>query len=109
MIWRASARLKSAAETLVDAGKQFDAAQMQRPAHFNDAGEWANFARRLADTLKAGPNGIPTSSFPPSPPGERPMAPMGTALPVEPDEGSAASEPPPAPPDAGLPTGGVLL
>ena len=109
--WRASARLKSAAETLADAAKQFDAAQLQRPAHFNDAGEWAAFARRLADQLKAGPNGMPAVAFPPSPPGpgERPVAPMGTALPVEPDEGSAASEPPPAPPDAGLPTGGVLL
>lgn len=107
--WRASARLKNASETLLDAAKQFDAAQLQRPAHFNDAGEWATFARRLADQLKAGPNGIPTASFPPAPPSERPAAPMGTALPVEPDEGSAASEPPPAPPDAGLPTGGVLL
>ncbi|MBL9019051.1 MAG: hypothetical protein JNL83_32990 [Myxococcales bacterium] len=107
--WRASARLKSAAETLADAAKQFDAAQLQRPAHFNDAGEWAAFARRLADTLKAGPHGTPAVAFPPSPPSERPMAPMGTALPVEPDQGSAAPEPAPAPPDAGLPTGGVLL
>ena len=99
-----------ASETQADAAKQFDAAQMQRPAHFTDAGEWAGFARRLVDTLKAGPKGMPDLAFPPIPPAERPSAPMGTALPVEPGEGSA-SEPAqePAPPDAGLPTGGVLL
>ena len=108
--WRASARLKSASDTLTEAAKQFDTAASQRPAHFTDAAEWAHFSRKLIDQLRAGPAGVVPGSFPPVPPaGERPVAPLGTALPVEPEQGSAAPEPPPPAPDAGVPTGGVLL
>lgn len=107
--WRASARLKAASETLTEAANQFDTAASQRPAHFTDAAEWAHFSRRLIEQLRAGPAGVVPGTFPPLPPGERPLAPPGTALPVEPDQGSAASEPPPPAPDAGVPTGGVLL
>ncbi|MBA3461399.1 MAG: hypothetical protein H0T46_15660 [Deltaproteobacteria bacterium] len=107
--WRASARLKAASDTLTEAAKQFDTAAAQRPAHFTDAAEWAHFSRKLIDQLRAGPAGAVPGSFPPLPPGERPVAPIGTALPVEPEQGSAASEPPPPAPDAGVPTGGVLL
>ncbi len=108
--WRASLRLRDAAAALADAARQYDAAASQRPRHVTDAGEWATFLRRLVDELQAGPSGVPAAATPgiAAPPSERPSAPVGTALPVEPDQGSA-SEPPAAPPDAGLPTGGVLL
>ncbi|MBA2543608.1 MAG: hypothetical protein H0V17_28460 [Deltaproteobacteria bacterium] len=108
--WRASAKLKDAATALTDAAKQFDAAAAQRPRHVSDANAWATYVRKLAEELRAGPNGALTA-FPPMPPmpGREPARP-GVALPVEPGAGSgSASEPAPVPPDAGLPTGGVLL
>lgn len=104
--WRASLRLRDAAAALGDAARQFDAAAAQRPRHVTDAGEWATFLRRLVDDLHTGPGGVPAVVTPGEPVGERPMAPAGTALPVEPEASTA--EPAPAP-DAGLPTGGVLL
>ncbi len=111
--WRASAKLRDAATALADAAKQFDAAALQRPRHVSDASAWATYVRKLADDLRAGPAGAQQSAFPPMPPApERPTAPAGTALPVEPDQGSAAtgSEPVPvAPAGAGTPSGGVLL
>jgi hypothetical protein len=107
--WRASARLKAASETLTEAAKQFDTAASQRPAHSTDAAEWAHFSRKLVDQLRAGPAGVAAGMFPPIPPSERPLAPPGTALPVEPEQGSATSEPPPPAPDAGVPTGGVMI
>lgn len=108
--WRASAKLETAASALSEAAKQFDAAAAQRPRHVSDASAWATYVRKLVDELRAGPNGEPTA-FPPTPPtAPREPAPPGVALPVEPSAGSgSASEQPPAPPDAGLPTGGVLL
>jgi hypothetical protein len=109
--WRASAKLKDAATALTDAAKQFDAAAAQRPRHVSDANAWATYVRKLVEELRAGPNGALTA-FPPTPPvpGREP-APPGVALPVEPGAGSGSGslEPPPVPPDAGLPTGGVLL
>lgn len=122
--WRATARLREAAAALGDAAAKFDAAVAQHPRHVSDAGAWAAYARKLAQELHAGPAGAPfaaSSAVPPgtpsapSPPGpagasERLAAPAGVALPVEPDGASAT---PPAqavpPPDAGAPTGGVLL
>jgi len=106
--WRASAKLKDASTALTDAAKQFDAAAAQRPRHVSDASAWATYVRKLVDQLRAGPNGVSTA-FPPTPPvmpGREPASP-GVALPVEPGSGSA--EPPSSPPDAGMPTGGVLL
>ncbi len=105
--WRASARLRSASDTLAEAAKQFDAASTKNPAHFADAAEWASFSRKLIDQLKAGPGAVPTATFPPVPPAERPTAPTGVALPVEP-EGAGSAEPVVAP-DAGVSSGGVLL
>ncbi len=111
--WRASAKLRSASDALVEAAKQFDLAASQRPRHVTDAAAWALYVRKLVEQLRAGPAGAAQSTFPPLPPGERPLAPPGVALPVEPGAGStsgSAAEPVTAPPaDAGLPTGGVLL
>jgi hypothetical protein len=119
--WRAQTKLRDAAAALTDAAKQLDAAAAQHPRHVSDAPAWASYARRLAGELHAGPaGGTPTASAPGSstvpatpaaPAAERPNAPAGTALPVEPDNGSASEPSPATPPtvDAGVPTGGVLL
>jgi len=110
--WRAALHLRDANAALADAAKQFDAAAAQRPRHATDAAAWATFLRRVVDELHGGPAGGPTPDkfppLPPSNPGEpgRTPAPPATALPVEP---SAAPTEPAAPPDAGVPTGGVLL
>jgi hypothetical protein len=110
--WRASAKLRTASDALTAAAKEFDVAAAQRPRHVTDAAAWATFARKLVDDLKAGPAGVP-AAFPPLPPTDRPTASPGVALPVEPvagaGSGSAVEEPAPPPPDAGVPTGGVLL
>lgn len=109
--WRASAKLRTASEALTEAAKEFDVAAAKRPRHVTDAAAWATFARALVGELKAGPDGA-KAAFPPLPPAsDRPAAPPGVALPVEPvaGAGSSAVEAPPAPPDAGVPTGGVLL
>ncbi|MEO8701946.1 MAG: hypothetical protein ABI867_18015 [Kofleriaceae bacterium] len=110
--WRASAKLRDAANALGEAAKQFDAAAAQRPRHVSDAAAWATYVRKLAEQLRAGPSDAAQTSFPPTPvnPG-RPPAPAGSALPVEPGSGSdgSAAEPPSVPADAGVPTGGVLL
>ena len=107
--WRASTKLKDAGNALTEAAKQFDTAAAQRPRHVSDASAWATYVRKLVDDLHAGPNGALTS-FPPVPPTDRIPAPVGSALPVEPQgSGSGSTEPPPVPIDAGLPTGGVLL
>ena len=109
--WRASARLRDASNILLEAAKQFETAAAQRPRHVSDAAAWATFLRKLTDELHGGPSGIPTVAAPvgvAQQPGV--TAPVGVALPVEPagsDSGSAAA-PPPAP-DAGVPSGGVLL
>jgi hypothetical protein len=110
--WRAAARARDAAAALAEAAKQFDAAAAMRPRHVDDASAWATFSRKVADEIHAGPNGAPAA---PPLPGALPAephtpAPVGTALPVEPppspgsDENATA-----APPDAGIPSGGVLL
>jgi hypothetical protein len=105
--WRASLRLRDATAAMTEASRQFDQAALARPMHVSDAGAWAEFLRRLSDELKAGPSGVP-AAFPPAPTGERPAAPTGTALPVEPVPSGGDDAPAPAP-DAGVPTGGVLL
>jgi hypothetical protein len=109
--WRASLRLRDASTALLDASKQFDLASQQRPRHVTDASAWAQFVKKLADDLRAGPNGVPAAAqnFPPAPTtSDRPSAPTGTALPVETPPPQIEETPPPAP-DAGVPTGGVLL
>jgi hypothetical protein len=112
--WRASAKLQKAATDLADAAKQFEAAAGQRPRYVSDANAWATYVRKLVDDLRAGPAGARAQVSPQAPPSpDRPTAPAGVALPVEPDAGSGSgagsAEPPPATPDAGVPSGGVLL
>jgi hypothetical protein len=109
--WRASAKLRDAANALGEAAKQFDAAAEQRPRHMSDSAAWAAHARKLAQQLTSGPAGAAPaagSAALPAAPSEPSGAPPGTALPVEPGEGSA-EQAPAAPPDAGVPAGGVLL
>jgi hypothetical protein len=120
--WRAAAKLHDAATALADAAKQFDSAATQHPVHVSDAAAWAGYTRKLAEQLHAGPAGATQAPAPPAPAAPatepvatRPAAPPGIALPVEP-AGASAEQPPtapaptaPAPPDAGVPTGGVLL
>ncbi len=108
--WRASAALQKAVTDLSTAAKQFETAAGQRPRYVSDANAWATHVRKLTEELRAGPSGArpeapAPAAAPPTP--DRPPAPAGVALPVEPTGGSA--EPPPATPDAGVPTGGVLL
>jgi hypothetical protein len=109
--WRASARLRDASTVLLDAAKQFDTAAAQRPRHVSDAAAWATFLRRLADELHAGPSGTPATPVAPPPVGASPpvTAPPGVALPVEPAGSDSGSASPPPAPDAGVPSGGVLL
>ena len=103
--WRATARLRSAAESLGEAAKQFDDAATRPPAHARDASAWADIARRAAILLGAGPGGVPAPGAG-SGAAPRPAPPFGVALPVE---GADAAPAPVERPDAGLPTGGVLL
>jgi hypothetical protein len=106
--WRASLRLRDANAALVEASRQFDAAALQRPMHVSDASAWAELVRRVSDELRAGPAGA-SAVVPPAAAGDpRSPAPQGTALPVEPVP-AAGSDTPPVLPDAGVPTGGVLL
>jgi hypothetical protein len=108
--WRAMARLRKAAEEIISAAEQFDAAAGRIPQHVGDAAAWAELARRAAATLGAGPNGktplVPVDSGSGAPPRDPP--PFGVALPVETPD-AAPAPPPEAGPDAGLPSGGVLL
>ncbi len=110
--WRASLRLREAAAALADASRQFDAAATKRPRHVTDAAAWAAFLRALLDQMHAGPNARAPGAAVMAPPviseptGDAPRAPLGEALPVEPEDTEAE---PAAAPDAGLPTGGVLL
>ncbi len=107
--WRASARLREATVIVLDAAKQFETAAAQRPRHAADADAWATFLKKTADQLRGGPN-APVAAAQPTAEEPHPTAPMGGALPVEaaPPEAGSATAPPPAP-DAGVPTGGVLL
>jgi hypothetical protein len=111
LYWRAAARLRDASAVLLDASKQFDAANAQHPRHATDSAGWSTFLHHLADELRAGPNGAPIVVGPIGPsvavqPGV--PVPVGTALPVEDGSGAGSAEAP-APPDAGVPSGGVLL
>ncbi|HEX4449396.1 MAG TPA: hypothetical protein VH143_00945 [Kofleriaceae bacterium] len=108
--WRASLRLRDASATLLDAAKQFETAAAKRPRHVNDAAAWSSFLRHLADELHAGPN-APTPAPAPATPmtaaePAAPTAPMGSALPIEPDDQGSAAPAAASPP---VPAGGVLL
>lgn len=109
--WRAAARLRDASAVLLDAAKQFETANQQNPRHATDAAAWSALVHRVVDELHAGPTGaVPVATGSDSNAvvtGSEPAVPVGTALPVEPEAGSAGSAAPP--PDAGVPSGGVLL
>ena len=107
--WRAAARARDAAAALTEAAKQFEAAAALRPRHVDDASAWATFARKVADEIHGGPNGAP--ALPSAPPTDsHPNAPPGVALPVEPPPAGSDTAATAAPtPDAGVPTGCVLL
>ncbi|HEY4183265.1 MAG TPA: hypothetical protein VGM90_40860 [Kofleriaceae bacterium] len=110
--WRASAKLKLAAEALGEAAKEYEAAAQQKPRYVTDASAWALYLRKVTDDLKLGPAGAKTSAFGPVPTSDK--APLGSELPIEPAEagsGSATPSEPTAPSTAGsaAPTGGVLL
>jgi hypothetical protein len=106
--WRASAKLRDAATALGDAAKQFETASAQNPRHVRNAQAWATHIKRVVDELHAGPDGAPSAlpALPSQGTPEHSPAPPGTALPVEPDR---ATEIAPPAPDAGVPTGGVLM
>jgi len=111
--WRAAARLRDASAILLDAAKQFDTANQHHPRHATDAAAWSSFVHHLADELKGGPNGMPSPNAVVAPATsaavtETPPVPVGTALPVEAGSAAGSAAPPPAP-DAGVPSGGVLL
>ncbi|HSS02812.1 MAG TPA: hypothetical protein VLM79_37380 [Kofleriaceae bacterium] len=127
--WRASAKLRDAANALGEAAKQFESAAEQHPRHMTDAAAWANHVRKLTQQLTTGPAGpggpggpaglagtpgatsttspgAPTSASPATPASpDRPGAPPGTALPIDP----AVTPEAPLAPDAGVSSGGVLL
>jgi hypothetical protein len=107
LYWRASLRLRDATAAMNEASRQFDQAALARPMHVSDAGSWAQFLRRLTEELQAGPDGVPTGFPPPPTAAGTTSAPTGTALPVEPPPATGSDAP--AAPDAGVPTGGVLL
>lgn len=121
--WRAVARLRAATDEIDKAAGQFDTAGQKVNAggdqvvvspgkgfhHVDDAAAWSELARRTAAALRAGPHG--QAAAPPTAGSGRPtreQPPFGVALPVETPD-AAPAPPPEATPDAGLPTGGVLL
>lgn len=107
---RGSARIKAAIATLTDAAARFDDAAARRPRHAADAASWAGFARSIADRLAAGPTGTLVPSLLPPSDRERPAAPPGVALPVEPTvDGGAWPAPGVDAGVPGLPSGGVLM
>jgi hypothetical protein len=132
--WRAASELERVVGELEQAAAKFKSAAEMKPRHSTDAPQWSEFASSVAQDLHRGPpelrndrdygpdtpmpfqgtdtspapprDGTPTTAIPADP--DRPPAPLGTALPPIVDAGPSA--PPSAgAPDAGIPTGGVLL
>ena len=104
--WRATARLRGAIDALDQAAKQFEDASTRPPEHARDAAAWAEVARRAKNLLGGGPGGAAEQPGAGSGAPVRQPPPFGVALPVEPVDAAPA---PAERPDAGLPTGGVLL
>ena len=107
---RAARQIQAAIATLRDGATRFDDAAGRRPRHAADAAAWAAFARSIALRLEAGPTGEPRPTLLPPSERDRPPAPMGVALPVEPGVDAGVLAPPEV--DAGvpgIPSGGVLM
>jgi hypothetical protein len=107
--WRGIAKVKSANAALADAAKLFDEAAARKPVKVTTSAAWADYARKLVDDLELGPDALrPAMPLGATPPPAREPIPQGVALPVEPaiDANMGA---PITPPDAGVPSGGVLL
>ena len=107
--WRAMLRLRDASAALGDAARQFESVSNQRPRHVTDAAGWSTFLRRVGDELRGGPNGKPAPAAGASATEEHAAAPMGVALPTEPTNDGSGADATATTPDAGVPTGGVLL
>lgn len=106
--WRTKAKLRESIAGLGELANQFDQAAKAGPHQITNAHAWAEYVRKVAAELKLDQPEASTANAPP-PPEERPgaPAPMGTALPVEPTRPAEALPAPP--PDAGVPSGGVML
>jgi hypothetical protein len=106
--WRATAKMKAASDALGDAAKLYDEATAKKPVDLRDSAAWGDYARHLAEEIHLGPEAL----RPPVPLGAAPLparepAPPGVALPVEAPDAQMGA--PLTPPDAGVPSGGVLL
>ena len=107
--WRGIAKVKAANDALADAAKLFDEAAARKPVKVTTSAAWADYARKLVDDLELGPDALrPEVPLGAAPAPLHEHAPPGVALPVEPpiDANMGA---PITPPDAGVPSGGVLL
>jgi hypothetical protein len=106
--WRANAKIKAASDALAEAAKLYDEATAKKPIDLRDSAAWGDYARELVDEIHLGPEAL----RPPVPLGAAPLpahepAPQGVALPVYPPDAQMGA--PITPPDAGVPSGGVLL
>ena len=128
--WRAANEVTTAIEQLDGAAGRFKAASDKKPRHKTDASQWAGYTSGVAQDLRRGPPelrhdidvgpdapphfaGTDTAPAPvrvdeprvPTQTDDGDKPPMGVALPPMSDTGPVV----PGTPDAGLPTGGVLL
>ncbi len=121
---RAKAQANAAAKTLEQAAKQFDEAAQKVPRHSRDSAAWAAYARQLSSELLRGPVALRKDAPPEAPatdaaPGtsstpDRSLTDAGVPAVRAVDAEPGVALPPdtdgsPPLPDAGLPTGGVLL
>lgn len=124
--WRAAAQVKAAVSELRKAGEQFEGAAKRLPRHQTDSTAWADYTRHMSEELLRGPPSLRPEDSTASQPGDTPpFKGTGPDSPVRMLDAGVPAEPPvdaqpgtmlppvtdaaPAPPDAGLPRGGVLL
>jgi hypothetical protein len=124
--WRAAAQVKAAVSDLGKAGEQFEGAAKRLPRHQTDSTAWAEYTRHMSEELLRGPPSLrpddpaasqlgdtpPFQGTGPDSPVRMPDAGVPAVPPVDAQPGvmlPPATDAAPAPPDAGLPRGGVLL